>query len=470
MRYIALLAFFCFSLSSRGQIKPLLYNVDDLPQTLMSNPGAAIKFKGHIGVPLLSGVHFNAGFTGVSVYDIFRNDDNSDINDRVRNAIRDLTHTDYFSLNEQLEIFSVGWKINRRDYLSAGVYQELDVFSYFPKDIAILANEGNNDYIGVPFDFSQVSFTSEMVTVYHVGLNRKMSNKLRVGGRLKLYSGVFNAESTNNTGFFTTERTPEGPNIFRHYVEHLDLLINTSGFASLNDREDMTVEEGLKELLKRSLLGGNLGIGMDLGFTYAVSDQFKITGAVEDIGIMFQQRDVENYHYYGSYQTDGLEPLFPDLDTKDKAIPYWDIFEDEVNKNLTDETLHKKYMTWRPYKIHTSMQYGFGRAFAPCNYRIVSKKRYLNLVGLQLSGVNRPKGLVYNLTAYYDRKFAEHQRVRFAYTLDDYSFTNLGLMYSSTFKKFNFYLAANNLLALPNLAKARGFSLQLGMQIIFEDL
>ncbi|MGB8375053.1 MAG: DUF5723 family protein, partial [Salegentibacter sp.] len=75
MRYIALLAFLWFYLSGSAQIKPLLYNVDDLPQTLRSNPGAEIKFKGHIGIPFLSGIHFNAGFTGVSVYDIFRNDD-----------------------------------------------------------------------------------------------------------------------------------------------------------------------------------------------------------------------------------------------------------------------------------------------------------------------------------------------------------------------------------------------------------
>lgn len=470
MRYTALLAFFFIAFSVSGQIKPLLYDVDDLPQTLRSNPGADIKFKGHIGVPFLSEVHFNAGFTGVSLYDIFRNDDNSNINQRVRNAIRDLTHTDYFSVNEQLEVFSVGWKINKRDYLSAGIYQELDVFSYFPKDLAILANEGNNGYIGVPFDFSQVSFTGEVLSVFHLGLNRKVNRRLTVGARLKLYSGIFNAESTDNRGFFTTVETPQGPNVYRHYIDNLDVIINTSGFASLEGREDMTVEEATKILLSRSLFGGNIGAGLDLGFTYKVTDQFKFTGAIQDVGMMFQRRDVENYRYFGSYATDGLEPLFPDLDDRDEAIPYWDIFEDEVNRNLQDETLNRSYATWRPFKVHTSMDYGFGRAFQPCDYRIVSKERYLNLVGLQLSGINRPKGLVYNLTAYYGRKITEHQQVRFAYTLDDYSFTNLGLMYSTRFKKFNFYLAANNLLALPNLAKAKSFSLQLGMQLIFDDL
>ena len=30
-----------------AQNKPLLFNVDDLPQTLMSNPGAQINFTGH---------------------------------------------------------------------------------------------------------------------------------------------------------------------------------------------------------------------------------------------------------------------------------------------------------------------------------------------------------------------------------------------------------------------------------------
>ncbi|MDT0646254.1 DUF5723 family protein [Zunongwangia sp. F260] len=465
-----LIFFFFFSsiqLSLFSQNKPLLYNVDGLPQTLMSNPGAEISFRGHFGIPFLSQVHLSAGSTGVTAFDIF-DDSNPNVNLRVRNAIRKLTHRDYFSVNEQLEILSIGWRLNRQNYLSAGVYQETDVFAYFPKDLAILANEGNTNYINQPFDFSQAAFTAEVLTVYHLGLNYKFNSKLTVGARAKLYSGIFNVESTNNQGTFTTTLNEGGNGFYRQTASEIDIVVNTSGFASLRDEEDNTVDQAAADLLKRSMLGGNLGVGLDLGATYKVNEQFIVTGAVQDIGIMFQRTDVENYRYYGSYETEGIEPLFPEQENTE-AIPYWDIFEDEVDANLQDETLEDPYVTWRPVKFNTTMEFGFGRAFLPCNYRLVKEARYMNAAGLLLSGVNRPKGIALSMTAYYDKLITEKFGFRAAYTIDDYSFTNVGLMAHRTFGSFNIYLAANNLLGFPNFAKANSTSLQFGMQFIFKD-
>ncbi|MDT0650538.1 DUF5723 family protein [Autumnicola edwardsiae] len=445
----------------------MLYNVDALPQTLLSNPGAEISFRGHFGIPFFSQFHVSAGSTGVTAFDIF-DDSNPNVNLRVRNAIRRLTPRDYVSVNEQLEILSFGWRLNKQSYLSAGVYQEMDIFSYLPKDLAILVNEGNTNYINQPFDFSQASYTAEVLTVYHVGLNYKLNNRLTVGARAKLYSGIFNVASTNNQGTFTTTLNEGGNGFYRQTASGIDVVINTSGFASLSNDEDNTVDQAAVDLLKRSMLGGNIGVGLDLGATYEINEQFKVTGAVQDVGVVFQRTDVENYRYYGSYETEGIEPLFPEQENTE-AIPYWDLFEDEVDENLQDETLEDPYVTWRPVKFNTSMEFGFGRALLPCDYRLVKEARYMNSTGLLLSGVNRPKGITLSMTAYYDKLITEKFGFRAAYTIDDYSFTNIGLMAHRTFNNFNIYLAANNLLGFPNFAKTNSTSLQFGIQFIFND-
>lgn len=462
---------FCFvflfsSLLSWAQNKQLLYNVDGLPQTLMSNPGATIAFDGHFGFPFLSQIHFSAGSTGVNIHDIFSSSD-SNINSRVRNTIRRMTQNDYFTAQEQLEIISFGFRLNKDHYVSAGVYQELDLFVNFPKDPALLISEGNSEYINVPFDFSHVAFTGEVMTVYHLGLNKKVDRRLTVGGRVKLYSGIFNVESTNNTGMFITSRTPGGENYFRHNVENLNIRVNTSGFASVRDRTS-TVQEATANLLKNSMLGGNIGAGIDLGATYVLNENMIATGSVQDVGIMFQQQDVENYLYYGSYQTDGIEPLFPDVGESGETLPYWDIFEDEVDANLIDETLNESYLTWRPFKVNASIRYGFGYAFAPCNYLRPTVRRFENAVGLHLFGINRPGGIKYAMSGFYDRKFSETFRMKLTYTLDKFSYTNVGLMASTRFKSLNFYLAADNLFGYFNLAKSHYASVQLGLQFIFK--
>ncbi|CAL67810.1 DUF5723 family protein [Christiangramia forsetii] len=469
MRKIVLILFLLISTFSFGQNRPLLYNVDDLPQSLLQNPGARIDFTRHFGIPFFSQLHLSAGSTGVTAHDIF-SDENGNVNERVRNVMNTITAGDYFSINEQMEILSLGWKIGNKGYFSAGIYQELDVFAYFPKDPAVLAFEGNADYINQDFNFSDVSFTGEVLAVYHAGFNYKVDRKLTVGGRLKLYSGIFNAESTGNEGVFRTVQTPNGPNFYRHEVDGLNVIVNTSGYASLKVKDSITVDGAVADLLSRSLLGQNVGVGIDLGFNYRVTDQFSINGSVQDLGLMFHQKDLENSNYFGSFQTNGLEPLFPELDGSESAIPYWDVFEERLDANLRDETTANEYTTWRPLKFNASFEFGTGKSILPCDYLISKRPRFMNLFGMLISGVNRPKGPTYGVTAYWDRKVNDNLRFRLAYAVDEFSLTKLGAMVSSRFKNFNIYLAANDIMGYTNLAKANSASLQLGLQFIFKDL
>lgn len=467
MRKTVLILFAFASLLCHSQNRPLLYNVDDLPQSLLQNPGARIDFTKHIGVPFFSQIHLFGGSTGVTAYDIF-NDENPNVNQRVASVMNSITAGDYFSVNEQLEVLSFGWKLGQRGYISAGVYQELDVFAYFPKDPAKLAFEGNADYIGDNFKFSDANFTGEVLTVYHVGYNYKVDRMLTVGARFKLYSGIFNTSSTNNAGVFRTESTPNGPNFYRHYVEGLDVVVNTSGYASLKEKEGMTVDQAAAELLSRSFFGQNVGVGVDLGINYRLSDQFSVNASVQDFGLMFHQKDVENYHYFGSYETDGLEPLFPELDNDEKTIPYWDVFEEELDANLTEQTLNDPYNTWRPLKYNAGFEFGTGMSILPCDYLISKRPRFMNLFGMIFSGVNRPKGPTYGVTAYWDRKVNDKLRFRLAYAIDEFSLTKIGLMVSKRFNNFNIYMAANDIIGYTNLAKANSASLQFGMQFVFK--
>lgn len=466
MRSCLTLFLLCFIFVCQGQNKQLIYNFNELPQALMINPGAYLDYDAHIGIPLLSQIHFAVGTSGVNVHDIFDNS-TPNINQRVTRTMARLTHKDYFTVHQQLEVLSLGWRINSKNYLSMGIYQELDAFSYFPKDPAILATEGNRNYINVPFDFSHVSFSGELLTAYHIGLNQKVNRKLTIGARLKFYSGIFNAESTNNTGTFLTINTPEGPNYFRHFADNLDVRVNTSGFASLQE-DNETVQDASKDLLGRAFFGGNLGLGLDFGATYRIRENLTISGSILDLGMMWQREDVESYTYRGSYQTDGLEPLFPNIEPDGSTIPYWDIFEDEVDRNLVDKTYTDPYTTWRPLKFNTAVEFGFGESILPCDYRVLSKQDFHSKLGIHLFGIRRPKDYKFALTTYYDRQVLKGLRMKVSYTLDNFSYTNVGLLVSTKLKNFNFYLAADNLIGYFNLAKSNHQSLQLGFQFIIK--
>ena len=77
-----------------GQNKQLLYGFSEIPQSLLLNPGGEVKNDWYFGLPLLSHVHVNTGSSGVTVYDLFA-DNNVDFNENVLIDFNDLTG--YFS-------------------------------------------------------------------------------------------------------------------------------------------------------------------------------------------------------------------------------------------------------------------------------------------------------------------------------------------------------------------------------------
>ena len=140
MRKIHFILILLVSLNCFSQNKQILYNFTSVPQSMLVNPGADVNYNWFVGFPLLSGISANVGSSGFSVNDLFA-DDGVDFNTKLRNVVFSTSRNDKVSMNEQLEIFSGGFKLGdwqSNSYVSFGMDQELDVLTYMPKDYAIL--------------------------------------------------------------------------------------------------------------------------------------------------------------------------------------------------------------------------------------------------------------------------------------------------------------------------------------------
>lgn len=455
-----------------SQNRQVLYNWDEvLPQALMLNPGTLVDKQYHIGVPLLSQFHANFGSSGVSAFDIFAND-GVDINTKIRNTIFNLSPRDFFTVTQQLEVFNFGWLSKGREpyYFSGGIYQELDVIAYFPKDFAVLAWEGNRDYIGSPFNFNDISLRGDLLTVYHFGVNKRLSEKLTAGARVKLYSSMIGISSTRNKGTFTTTQREGSNNIYEHTVSDLDLEVRTSGLLSLNDLSQSQVTN---KLIGRALFGGNLGIGVDLGATYEFNRQLTATASVLDVGAVFHTKDTEVYRASGTYTLDGIELIFPEIVAGESTLPYYSDLADEVEREIPIDTLSRGYTQLRPTKINAGLHYDFGRRVGnkdecDCKNRGGRDAR-VSQAGFQYYAIFRPRGPQMAGTLYYRRKFGEWLSIKTTYTVDSFSAKNIGAGLSLNVGTVNFFLAADNLLDYANLAKAKSVSLQLGFNIIIDQ-
>lgn len=431
-----------------------LYGANYLPQSLMLNPSSEVTFDSHIGIPLFSGFKLEAS-SKVSVYDIFANDSGQDINQQITLLIPKLSYKDFASVNQKLEGLSFGWRNKHKNYLSVGWYEELDFITYLPKDIINLLHDGNVPNINHYFFTNGVAARADALSVFHFGMNTKYSRKLNLGVRFKYYSSIANASSLKNSGYFITKETGLGSNIYDQRIENVNLLAKTSGIEAIENAD-------IKQLVKRVFFGGNAGVGIDLGFTYKLNHRTILSGSLIDLGIISHQYDIKDFYLEGSYQYDGIEFS---LD-RDLQISYTRDIQDEF-ENAFDYGNRKglSYTTYMPAKGFLSLAYKFGES-DNCNCLWPDERIYRNKIGLLLRAIKRPLTTQIATTVYYEATLLPDIFGKVTYTVDSYSFYNLGMLFSYRWNKFNIYLSLNNIIGYTNLAKAKTAGFQLGAQFL----
>lgn len=437
-----------------AQNKQILYNFDQLPQTLLLNPGEIVSQKWHTGIPLLSGFSTHIGSSDITVYDIYA-DDGVSINNKVEALVHSLSSSDFASINQQEELFNVGIRLrNQRDFLSFGFYQEFDAIAYYPKDLAILFYDGNQN-IGERYSLNQVNFKAELLGVLHAGISRKIDDDLQIGARFKIYSGVFNMQTRQNKGEFYTENG--SLNQYVHLLAGVDASFQTSGiFLPAGTDVDNAYFQ------KKLLLGGNLGLGFDLGFTYYLQKQWTVSGSILDLGFINNKQNNRTYQAQGSFRFEGIEPNFDPNATLD----YWQDLKDEFKNELNYTKTAESYLSWRSTKVNAMVKYEFGEDRLVDCYDTDVEAGYFNAIGAHLFTIFRPVAPQIAATIFYEHKFTKGLRTKLTYTVDSFSFTNVGFGLSAKIGVFNIYGMFDNLLGYQNLAKTNSASFQLGMNII----
>ena len=453
MRIIVLIFTFLIGLNSFSQNKQVLYDFAGLPQTLLLNPGLETDYKFHIGVPLLSGFSSEIKSTGFSLAEIFSVNNNT-INDKISAVLNKIDANDYLKVNTQIEVFSAGFRFDKKTYVSFGFYQELDAIGYLPKDALTLINEGNTSYLNKSFSISEMIYKLDVLGVIHAGISRKVSDKLTLGGRFKVYSSALNLETTNNSGTFTTRLGNN--NIYVHHLDNVNFNTRTSGLISNNE-----YISDASTYIENSLLGGNLGAGIDLGFTYHVTPQLQLSGSLIDLGFVQHTKNIKNKLIVGSFTFEGIEFEF------DSNRNYWGELDAALKEQLPIVDNQDSYTSWRPAKVNAAIKYSFGEKRSKYCYDNTLKDFYTNAFGAQLYSVFRPLRQQFAFTSFYEKSFSNKLQAKITHTIDDYSYYNIGVGVSAKIWKINFYGILDNLTKLSDISSANNVSLQFGFNLLF---
>lgn len=441
--------------SSINAQQQLLFSFGEIPQNLMLNPGAETNFKSHYGIPVFSNLSFKAGFTGFTLADLFLND-SRDFNLKFEEVLNKIDSDDYININTVVEVLSAGLRIDDKTYVSFGFYEELDLITYFPKDITELVYYGNEPFLNRPFSISELVMKADMLGVLHAGMSRKVDEKLTIGGRLKIYSSSLNIETNNNSGTITA--TTNNTNIIRQTLDNLDAEIRTSGITDSNG----DANESINDVFSNTLLGGNLGLGFDVGLTYHFSPQLEFTGSIIDVGFIKYSKNIRNYTAKGNYILDGINFEYNSDDPSD----YWEQLEEDFNANVPTGDTENTYTSWRPMKINAALKYSFGEKRSKFCYTKTHKQYYYNSIGFQIHTIMRPLKPQLSFTSFYEKSFSKKIHTKFTHTINDYSAAIFGVATSLRVGKLNIFGVLDNILAVTDVASANNISLNFGFNIV----
>ena len=427
----------------------LSFSFGEIPQNLMLNPGAETNFKSHYGIPVFSNFQLTIGNTGFQMGDLFSND-SRDFNLKFEEVLNKIDSDDYININTVIEVLSAGFRIDDKTYVSVGFYEELDIITYLPKDISELVYYGNEPFLNRPFSVSEIVMKADILGVLHAGVSRKVDEKLTIGGRVKIYSSSLNVETNNNSGSITT--TTNNINISRLTLQNLDAEIRTSGIADSND------------VFSNTLLGGNLGLGFDVGLTYHFSPQLEFTGSIIDIGFIKHSKNIRNFTAKGNYILDGINFEY----NSDDPIDYWQQLENDFKANVPTEETENAYTSWRPMKINAALKYSFGEKRSKFCYTKTHKQYYYNSIGFQVHTIMRPLKPQFSFTSFYEKSLSKKIHTKFTHTINDYSAAIFGVATSLQVGKLNIFGVLDNILAVTDVASANNISLNFGFNIVID--
>jgi hypothetical protein len=484
VKHLLNISIILFVAVSYAQNKQLLYNFDQLPQTLMSNPGAVVNYEYHIGVPLVSGIFLQVGATNknVTYNNVFAGETTAGGILRNLNDINDLTIKDYFRFNERVEILYGGIRLrNKKNYLSFGMYQEMDGFSLYPEDVVKIYYHGddrNGD--GIPefdrvTDLNQISMIGNLMGVLHIGISSKINERLNIGARFKLISGSLNVNTTNNKGNYQLGFS-ETSNLYEHNFGNMDVIFNSSGFL-ISETGELIGDTG-SYLGGLFFLDGNIGMGIDLGFTYQATEKIYVTASLLDMNFINYSNEVTSYVVVNDFLLEDINYFDPPEGGEQQ---YWKNKIDEYRLEYGDElpldTLNVRYNTFGSPILNASAAYvmnnktkGEKSVFrgVKCYKCLSNKDVFTSEIGLQTYTIFWPDKIGWALTGFYSREFNRYINAKITYTYDNFSPYNIGLGVSTHYQRFNFYATLDNLLYLHRLKDSNYQSIQVGFNFIFE--
>ena len=427
----------------------ILYHMPSIPQITQVDPASFPDSKFDIGLPIISSVYGSVFNTGFSIGDIFYQNADGIMMPDVDNAIAKMSSENFFILNGSTDLIFVGFK-KGNNFFSLNVTEKLDFTFNYPKDLIVLALEGNgNKLLGKRASLDGLGFDFTHWREYAIHWVHDVHHKFSYGARLKYLYGMENfTTDVSYMGIRTDENTHalKFDMAFNFRTSGLPQVLLDDGnipvIGGLNTNDSSVMQEsGFSPGYINNYLFNrkNRGVGIDFGFNYHLNDKFLLEASVLDLGFINWNSYTANSKLEAwDYEYDGIDNPISIFGEGSSVDFLKGVLEDSIEEDLLNNYSYstQSYRTALRTKAYASMEYTVD------HNNFVSLSLYSSFSrGIWRRGL----GLAYN---YHLGNFLSATA---SYSLYNRSYANVGFGVSVNLGPVEIYCLTDNILAFGTL-------------------
>jgi hypothetical protein len=333
------------------------FNNRHLAQSNDVNPAFLPQYKFTLGF----GSNFSAYYPGYNIRTFYAA--GTDAQTTIRGIINDPNidlRTDFQNRNNLLNAGIRG----KKSYFSVNTSINTQASIVVPKDVLGMVMFGNQEYFGkrANFDLSGTEFMSYAETKFSYG--RMIGNKLSVGASYSMITGLIHANLKSAYAFLETDTNVNSIYQLRMggAFDAQTSLLGLSVMKALND-SNYDAGKAIQDAFQQNFNSINPGSAIGFGFIYRMNENWRISGAINNIGKITWNMGAEEHHMLEKPWT------FTGIDTSQfnslKNGKVTDILIDSFSKAFDNQTTK---LTSYETKLHAHYNLGIEYFLTPRTY------------------------------------------------------------------------------------------------------
>src|SRR5664280_1709118 len=484
VKYIMILTLAVIVADASAQNSQVMYFMN-IPQNHLLNPALRPSNSLYIGLPVVSGINLNINNNFVNFSDVF-------IKGQPKDSIISFLHPGYnvdkflakikdknsMEPEVAIQLLGVGFSVGKDGYVFLDINDRIDGNIVLPGDLFKLALKGNEGFVGNKIDLSSLRGDIKYYREIGVGFSKNFTDKLRIGIKGKLLFGIADASIDNkalgigvNSDYSHTFDANLAVNISGPVNVYMDSKHNIDSVVFDNNR--FKTSSGITDFLSGKK---NMGLGMDIGATYDLTDRIVLSASLTDLGFIRWNKDVTNLKANNHFEFSGLNMV--DYFNGTKTL-------DEIGNNMLDSLKNAfvvsrtktSFTTYLPFGISLGGSYNITKQISVglLSYSRVIEKQFREALTLS-ANINLGNALSTSLS----------------YTAENYQYDNLGAGLAFRAGIAQFYILTDRIPVMWNIikgektthdligsgthtstysvpvpAKWNSFNLRLGMNLVF---